>query len=418
MSGFPVLSRQTGYSPAQTTGAFGQPMQPSFGNTPSFATGAQTSPYRTTTPGTFGVQTTPSPGGMFAPQTGATGSFFTQGAPRPGQPATTPGLFAPQPAQAGMMYAQPQTAPGSMFSPQPAQPSFMTPGMQPGGMYPMRPGMISPPQPQYNPRPQFTDTTQWRHRKASDLQPQLKDFLIKIDTHINENDLKLHKAELQLSHLSEEHASLSQHSKKLFGYCKKVMAQQQRLEKTLEVKLKFENDLAKFVKDFLKLVEQANTQQMYQRITTPASFLVELLQHCDEKVKALDKYIDEVEEIVRIDVESSNDQFQSAATLANTLKLMQENFEIVTAMVAEVHKGVVEWENRYIALMRDTYREDVSDQFRARRDEYESFDRLAETPELQRRTYPEEQVVQPARSIALRDSIIGRGSMSGGRLSR
>jgi hypothetical protein len=241
--------------------------------------------------------------------------------------------------------------------------------------------------------------------------------LLKVDTHINDNEFKLHKAELQLTHLSEEHNSIAQHSRKLIGYCKKVMSQQHRLEKTLEVKLKFESDLAMFVKDFLKLVEQANTQQMYQRISTPASFLVELLKHCDEKVKALDKYIDEVEEIVQIDIESSSDKYQSAATLANTLKLMQENFEIVTAMVAEVHKGVMEWENRYIALMRDTYREDVSDQFRARRDEYESFDRLAEPQDVPRRSsYPEEVVVQPARSIALRDSIIGRGSMSGPRM--
>lgn len=340
-------------------------------------------------------------------------SFFTSPTARMPQPNPTPGVFTGAPTQTGMFAPTPQ--PGSMFAAPPAQPGFMGATPNPYGA---RPGVMSP-QPQFAARPQmFTDTTQWRHRKAADLPQNIKDFLIKLDNGINDNDLKLHIAESQLAHLSEEHSTLSQHSKKLFGYCKKVMAQQQRLEKTLEVKLKFENDLARFVKDFLKLVEQANTQQMYQRISTPATFLVELLQHCDEKVKALDKYIDEVEDIVKIDIESSNEKFQTAATLANTLKLMQENFEIVTAMVAEVHRGVVEWENRYIALMRDTYREDVSDQFRARRDEYEAFDRLAEMPDPQRQTYHEEAVVQPARSIALRDSIIGRGSMSGARLSR
>jgi hypothetical protein len=264
----------------------------------------------------------------------------------------------------------------------------------------MYPGGMSPSQPVFTP---FQDSSLWRQIRTSDLPHDFQSIILNIQSEIDHNEHSLTTTKQSLDLLQDLQLAIREKSRQMFGKSKLVLAKQQRLQRAVEVRKAFEVDISNFMNEFLKLVEFCGATNVATKISTPASFLSDLIRRIEERVKCLEAEMLELEDLLQAEVSGDS----SALMIVQTLKLFQEKFEVVTALVSEVHIRVAAWQARYIDIMRDYYRQDVREMFRDRPDELEVLVSKAEAVEVPTPNLN----MHPSNlsgTMSMRDSIVGR----------
>ncbi len=356
----------TGFG-APTTG-FGAP-NTGFG-APNTGYGGQASPFGapSTAFGGASMGATAGFGTGFPSTTGATGTFGA-GAGLGGTFGATGGIYGAQPSQA---YGGPQA----------------------GYPYGQQPGLGFMPIPDYS---------GWRQMRVGSLPPDIQSGMFQLQSALDQNEHALSTTKHNLEALASLQDTIKDKARQLFSKAKLVIAKQQRLARAVELRRSFEIDISNFMNEFLKLMEFCSTPNVSTKVSTPASFLAELIRRIEERVRALETSILELEDLLQAEVTGDS----NAVMIVQTLRLFQEKFETVTALVAEAHGRVTAWQARYIDIMRDHYRTDVRDMFRDRPDELQLFTAKAEGLELPiAGAGPQASTIQA--TLAMRDAIVGR----------
>lgn len=277
-----------------------------------------------------------------------------------------------------------------MFGPQPTT-GF---GAPQAGYNPAQPGLGFVP---------FSGYSNWRQMRVGSLPPDLQTPMFQLQSELDQNEHALTTTKHNLEALSSLQDTVKDKARALFSKAKFVIAKQQRLARAVEVRRSFEVDISNFMNEFLKLVEFCGATNVATKVSTPASFLAELIRRIEDRVRALETNILELEDLLQAEVTGDS----NAAMIVQTLRLFQEKFETVTALVAEAHGRVTAWQARYTDIMRDHYRTDVRELFRERPDESQLFTAKAEGVETQMTgTGPQASTLQA--TLAMRDAIVGR----------
>jgi hypothetical protein len=192
------------------------------------------------------------------------------------------------------------------------------------------------------PKLSFEDSAYWRHRKIETLNDIYKNYFYKLQMEYDNNE-----------------------TLNIFSYSKKVASKQRRFSKAVELRQRFENELAKFVNTFMKICEQTNNTDYFYKVPCPADFLSNLLEDLETRITHIEETLVELEEITQ----KENLTEASYLTLVDSIRLMQEKFEIVASMTHDIHKRVEEWQRKYVNLAKELYKRDVQDEFREPADE-------------------------------------------------
>ena len=239
--------------------------------------------------------------------------------------------------------------------------------------------------------------------RVGSLPSDIQSGMFQLQGALDQNEHALSTTKHNLEALASLQDTIKDKARQLFSKTKLVIAKQQRLARAVELRRSFEIDISNFMNEFLKLMEFCSTPNVSTKVSTPASFLAELIRRIEERVRALETSILELEDLLQAEVTGDS----NAVMIVQTLRLFQEKFETVTALVAEAHGRVTAWQARYIDIMRDHYRTDVRDMFRDRPDELQLFTAKAEGLELPiAGAGPQASTIQA--TLAMRDAIVGR----------
>jgi hypothetical protein len=215
------------------------------------------------------------------------------------------------------------------------------------------------------PKLSFEDSAYWRHRKIETLNDIYKNYFYKLQMEYDNNETLLNQTSISLKRIEESQNTFTSRCKNIFSYSKKVASKQRRFSKAVELRQRFENELAKFVNTFMKICEQTNNTDYFYKVPCPADFLSNLLEDLETRITHIEETLVELEEITQ----KENLTEASYLTLVDSIRLMQEKFEIVASMTHDIHKRVEEWQRKYVNLAKELYKRDVQDEFREPADE-------------------------------------------------
>jgi len=232
-------------------------------------------------------------------------------------------MFNPQGPFSGGVSQPPQ---GSFFAPAASRPPGPQQGFQPG-----QPNQPNQPQ-QF--QTQFEDA-HWRHKRIESLNPQTQNAFFNIQQEIDSNESLLKQSESSLNQLSELQVSLRARSHQLFGTAKKIISRQRRLQAAIEIRKRFETNVARYVREFIKVCEQVNGADYLHKVPAPAGFLSDMLNNAEETLDQIEVNVKEMEELFA--AETPTPDF---GMLVQTLMLMQNKFKVVAAMAYEMHEKV------------------------------------------------------------------------------
>ncbi|CAG9320372.1 unnamed protein product [Blepharisma stoltei] len=224
----------------------------------------------------------------------------------------------------------------------------------PSTMYPQwsmaPPTSSQPPQPRTN----FEDSGYWRHKKVETLSEGYKKAIYEIQQDIDGNDISLRNSESTLEKLSEQQIRVKDKTNQLFSYSKKVISRQRRCQNALDILKTFENNIAKYVREFIKITEQCNQADAFHKIQAPAAFLSDILNSCETQIKEMERNINDMEEIIKL--ETSRPQF---SLLVQTISLMMDKFKIVGSISADLHNRVLEFQYKASEMVKDNFHQEL-----------------------------------------------------------
>lgn len=362
----PQASQLPGYNPSQLTNSAGQfrsltPQRSAFNITPT-RTLPSNSLYNPSNVSPFTVSQQPQPysSAQIGPSVPTPKSSFVQAgyAQQPMNMTTSQQSSMIQPFQ-----TQAQTHQYSIPTPNLMFNQFRTPQPPPVQFYTTESNMsfLTPAPPKLN----FEDNAYWRHRKIETLNEIYRNYFYKLQLEFDSNETLLNQTSLSLKRIEDSQTNFSSRCKNIFSYSKKVASKQRRFFKAVELKQKFENELAKFIHSFMKICEQTNNTDYFYKVSCPAEFLSNLLEDIENRITHIEDTLLELEEITQKD----NLSEPNYLTLVDSIKLMQEKFEIVTSLTYEIHKRVEDWQRRYVNLAKELYKRDVQDEFKEPADE-------------------------------------------------
>jgi hypothetical protein len=331
--------------------------------------------------GLFGVTPAqPQGGGLFGgnmppqPQTGVLFGGNTSAQPQAGSLFGGTAQAQAQP-QAGSLFvgavqtqAQPQA--GSLFGGQaqaPSQPSLTSTlfgGSAPTGTT-LFGALSSPNRPAPQPASAFAPLLPigqclvksvienqygWRREYIEKLPDPFKNACFQIQTQIDENEKYLSDISQILSLTTENRLISRAKAGLLVSSTKKVEAKLVRMRRTLDAISRYQKTVYDYTKDFVRICERISTSDPFLSANYPAPFLSEMLSSCEDKLSGLEMIINELEEILVSEKESSYGNF---ATLVSSLQMMHERFQLVCALTAQIHNRISRCQEHYIEKRRD-----------------------------------------------------------------
>lgn len=311
-------------------------------------------------------------GGLFGgttPGQSQGGGLF--GGATPGQPQTG-GIFGgttsgqPQTASlfggAGQTQTQPQA--GGLFGGTTQTPSTLFGGSAPTGTT-LFGALSSPNKPAPQPASPFAPLLSlgqglvktvienqfgWRREYIEKLPDPFKNICFQIQTQIDENEKYLSDISQILSLTTENRLISRAKAGLLISSTQKVEAKLVRMRRTLDAISKYQKTVYDYTKDFVRICERIGTTDPFLSAQYPAPFLSEMLSSCEDKLSGLEMIINELEEILVSEKESSYGDF---ATLVSSLQMMHERFQLVCALTAQIHNRISRFQEHYIDKRRE-----------------------------------------------------------------
>lgn len=225
--------------------------------------------------------------------------------------------------------------------------------------------------------------------------------------------------------MQEQQIIIESKAQNLISYAKKVVSMHRRAEKALEIRKKFENNISKFVREFIKVCEQCDSSDSYHKIQAPAPFLSELLTNIESRIKQMEDNIKELEDVIRAETIPAQ-----LTMLVHTISLLQDRFIMVSGLACDVHKKVINLHNKVAGFMNDVHKADMptgfftpkdgSDLLAQKADELLTTSTWFIDPKLRDIQLTEEKdasrpPVMKTPYTSLREAIVGRAGMLQGR---
>lgn len=190
----------------------------------------------------------------------------------------------------------------------------------------------------------------WRREYIEKLPDPFKNVCFQIQTQIDENEKYLSDISQILSLTTENRIISRAKAGLLVSSTKKVEAKLVRMRRTLDAISKYQKTVYDYTRDFVRICERISTADPFLSAQYPAPFLSEMLSSCEDKLSGLEMIINELEEILVSEKESSYGNF---ATLVSSLQMMHERFQLVCALTAQIHIRISRCQEHYIDKRRE-----------------------------------------------------------------
>lgn len=241
-----------------------------------------------------------------------------------------------------------------------------------------------------------------------------KKAIYDIQQEIDTNDLNLKNADSTVERLSEEQTRVKEKTNQLFSYSKKVLSRQRRCGNALEIIKSFENNIAKYVREFIKICETCNQADSFHRVQAPSSFLSDMLGHCELRIKDIEKNINDIEEILKL--ETSPPHF---SMLVQTISSMFDKFKVVSSLASEMHNKINNFQQKISENFREIYHQDTNFSLFEAKDETDILTSKAEEnyfanlgySDRKQTTFEKENERRGQPYSALKGSIVGKVGM-------
>lgn len=186
-----------------------------------------------------------------------------------------------------------------------------------------------------SPSMQFEEPGSWKHKKIETLNENYKNFFYNTQKEFDKIDEALKQSQSTLKSFDEIKGKVAEKSANVLSYTRKVLALQKRIQITLDLKLTFEQKVARYIKDFIRICDHYNPSDNYHQITAPADFLQDFLALSDSRLADMEDHISSIEEMIKNECE-----VESLQMLVQVISMMQEKFKVVSAVTFECHLKV------------------------------------------------------------------------------
>ena len=186
-----------------------------------------------------------------------------------------------------------------------------------------------------SPSAQFDEPGAWKYKKIETLTESFKAFFYNTQKDIDKIDESLKHGHSTLKHVDDILIKVSEKCRHVLSYTKKVLSLQKRIKISLEIKQNFEDKVARYIKDFIRICDHCSAADQYHQIDAPAAFLHDFLEMCGQRLEDMEEHILTIEEMIKNECE-----IETISMLVQTISLMQERFKIVSAITYDLHARV------------------------------------------------------------------------------
>ena len=178
----------------------------------------------------------------------------------------------------------------------------------------------------------FEEPGIWRYKKIENIASNIRKVIFDIQRALDKDTDNLSLARKNFSKNHEEIKKNLETAKQNLSYSMKVYSVHKRVRLSIEVIKKFESDVVTYVRDIIKVCEFCERADYYNQVSSPAEFVVGILDTCEKKLQFMDESIAQVEEMIKCET-----QVNVFAQFCQVITMMTEKYKIVAGITYDVH---------------------------------------------------------------------------------